>query len=104
MVSSYEDLCNQIKLRSELFPPDIIVSLSSISISHSPFPSPLPFTLYYINKPEQWWSSRVKINSEPDLVDYIHIPINTRPVLLIWYPPQDCHEPSHHSPSTLLNH
>jgi len=59
-----------------------------------PRPQLPPFVLYYLTDSERWWESRVKVDNEASFEVYVSRPLYIRPMLLLWFPPHDCHAPT----------
>jgi len=66
-----------------------------------PAAQPVWMLYYFPHGQTNWWRERVKVDDEDSFADYVGVYANRllqeRPMLLVWMPPMDCTEDSHHT-------
>lgn len=103
---------NFAELRAQIIASPLLTDLTtpadaSSSSSSSDSPS-VAWKLYYFPRGSAtWWRDRVKVDDEETFADYLAVyrsrMLQERPMLLLWMPPADCTQASHHASDSTTN-
>jgi len=89
------------ELRDRLMGSALLAAAASASAAALPAAQPVWMLYYFPHGQTNWWRDRIKVDDEDSFADYVGVYANRllqeRPMLLVWMPPMDCTEDSHHA-------
>jgi len=99
-VATFAELRDRL-MGSALLADPTAAEASASAAAALPATQPVWMLYYFPHGQTNWWRDRVKVDDEDSFADYVGVYANRllqeRPMLLVWMPPMDCTEDSHHA-------